>query len=138
MSADSLRIFVGSFPRTLDNKRRLLIPAEFRRLLQGRNVSEKVVYLVRNDRNNANYLSVFDSYLWKDVHQSMPQGLGSKCDMDDTGRIMIPQLYTDHAGLETCVKSTIFAASPNGTHLEIWNRISFDRGYAPENYNPAR
>jgi len=116
-------MFIGEFIHSIDAKKRLAIPAKFRKELG------KDAILTRGLDN---CLFVFPSEQWKQFAEklgSMPLGQGAnrafarlflagatEVDFDSLGRILVPDNLKDYAGLK---KEAVIAGVFN--RLEIWD-----------------
>lgn len=125
---------IGSYQHNIDQKGRVIIPAKYRECLGevfyitcGTDgclfvMPEKQIEVIE-ERIAALPISQTSGF------QRMFYSLASECQPDKQGRILIPQVLRDYAGLEKDV--TIIGA---GTHLEIWNSESWSK--AQSNINP--
>lgn len=116
-------MLIGEYRHTLDSKKRLSLPAKFRKVL-GRRV---VV-----TRGLDACLFLFSTSTWKGIEkklQSLPVGQANtrgmsrfilagatECEIDSLGRILIPDYLKVFAGLETHV--TLAGVSDR---VEIWD-----------------
>lgn len=114
----TMPIFIGEYQHNLDAKKRLAIPAKFRKELG------KDAILTRGLDN---CLFVFPSEQWKDLATKLGQNPGrsytrlllsgaSEVDFDSLGRILVPDNLKDYAGLK---KETVIIGVLN--RLEIWD-----------------
>ena len=121
-------MFIGEYSHTVDDKKRISLPAKFRKELGG-----KVVVT----RGLDNCLFLFPHKTWSKIAEETAKlGLmqadtrgfsrfmfsgASEIDVDSIGRILIPDYLKDFAGL----KSTVVFA---GVHdrIEIWSTTRWD------------
>lgn len=121
-------MFVGEFTHTLDSKRRLSLPAQFRRDLGG-----KVVLT----RGLDTCVFGYPHEEWKRMTQKLNEmSLGQKqsrslnrfllagaieADIDSSGRVLVPQFLADFADLgEKIVLAGV------GTRFEVWDAESWE------------
>ena len=112
--------FVGSFPHSLDAKKRVFIPAKFREELGAE------FYITRKFDP---YLSIYTAEEWEEfvtLISSLPEseaaelqdyllGAAQKCTPDSNGRIILDEKLMKHANIE---KNLVFVGS--GTQIKIW------------------
>lgn len=125
-------VFTGRHVSKLDSKNRVVIPAQYRRLMSERNTEkENSLYMIADERNECAYVAVFDRVGLTDVWPYTNCAQICHRDMENSqGRVVVPEELVAHAGLEDAVESQIIiAASPSGNHFEIWRADNFDRGY---------
>ena len=126
-------MFRGSAPAKIDDKGRLKIPTDFRRLIEERygqdlfvtsvvgdsaliyplpvweEIEQKLVALPSTDRTKVRYLERVNYF-------------GQQVSLDVQGRILIPQLLRERAGMNGDV-----VVSGQLDHLVIWNHDRFSR-----------
>ncbi|MBX4195459.1 division/cell wall cluster transcriptional repressor MraZ [Candidatus Parcubacteria bacterium] len=116
-------MFIGEYAHTVDEKRRISLPAKFRKEL-----GSKVVVT----RGLDNCLFLFPHKAWQAISEETAKlGLmqhdtrgftrfmfsgASEIDVDSMGRILIPDYLREFAGVKS---SAIFAGVHN--RIEIWN-----------------
>lgn len=121
-------LFEGEHRRSLDDKARLVLPAEFRRLL-----GEGVVMTLGQDRT----ISVHPKRDWAKVSSAlqaarrsdprarritrMLYASASRQDLDRQGRISVPPNLREYAGLRKDVVVTGV-----GDRIEIWDAATYD------------
>ena len=121
-------MFSGSYAHSVDSKGRIVIPAKFRSKL-----GEK--FVITKGLNGC--LWVFPERVWPDFRQKLnpksilnSQGLALEryflgaaveCAPDTQGRVPIPRMLLDHAGIkdEICIVGVT-------DRLEIWSRQAWD------------
>ena len=129
-------VFRGSFEHTIDEKGRVSIPSKFREILVGRNDSRLIVtkFILSSFR----CLDVYPYAEWENFEQDLrkkprfdPNFLkietfylsnAQECVVDKQGRILIPPLLRDYAGLE---KDIMFAAALE--KFRIWNSVTWQK-----------
>src|SRR3989344_7148869 len=121
-------MFIGEYIHNLDPKRRIAIPAKFRKKLGKRAVLARGL-----DRS----LSLYPLEEWEKVAQKLselPTGQkdkrsfvrfflagASEVELDSLGRILIPDFLCEHAELkEEAVNTGVFKG------LEIWNKARWE------------
>ena len=125
-------MFMGEYNHTIDAKGRLIIPAKFRELL-----GEEFVLTKGLD----GCLSVYPMDEWKAFEEKLRAlPLTSKeartfarffvagaimCELDKQGRILLPQVLRDFAGLE---KDVVLAGNLN--RIEIWSKANWTESNA--------
>ena len=131
-------MFRGSAPTKIDDKGRLKIPTEFRRLLDERWGGDLFVTSIEGDSAFLYPLAV-----WEEVEQrllSMPSTnsvrrrflervsyFGQPVSLDAQGRLVVPQILRDAAGMEGEV-----VVSGRLDHLVVWNRERFEKRLGDE------
>ncbi len=121
-------MFLGVFQHTIDDKGRLAIPAKFRPT-----VAEGLVMTFGLDR----CLYVWPRDQWNELAEKLAKlpmmnpdarrvarhffASAVETDLDKLGRVVIPQLLRDYAGLRGEV---VVAGMPN--RLELWGQDSWD------------
>ena len=112
--------FVGSYPHSLDAKKRVFIPAKYREELGGE------FYITRKFDP---YLSIYTAKDWDEYVakiSSLPEaeayplqeyllGSAQKCIPDSNGRIILDEKLMKHASI---VKNVVFVGS--GQQIKIW------------------
>ena len=112
--------FVGSFPHSLDAKKRVFIPAKFREELGAE------FYITRKFDP---YLSIYTAEEWEEfvtLISSLPEseaaelqdyllGAAQKCTPDSNGRIILDEKLMRHAGIS---KNVVFVGA--GKQIKIW------------------
>ena len=112
--------FVGSFPHSLDAKKRVFIPAKFREELGAE------FYITRKFDP---YLSIYTAEEWEEfvtLISSLPEseaaelqdyllGAAQKCTPDSNGRIILDEKLMKHAGIS---KNVVFVGA--GKLINVW------------------
>lgn len=118
--------FVGSFPHSLDAKKRVFIPAKFREELGAE------FYITRKFDP---YLSIYTAEEWEEfvtLISSLPEseaaelqdyllGAAQKCTPDSNGRIILDEKLMKHAGI---TKNVVFVGS--GKQIKIWSEETWN------------
>ncbi|MBQ7333109.1 MAG: division/cell wall cluster transcriptional repressor MraZ [Clostridia bacterium] len=118
--------FVGSFPHSLDAKKRVFIPAKFREELGAE------FYITRKFDP---YLSIYTAEEWEEfvtLISSLPEseaaelqdyllGAAQKCTPDSNGRIILDEKLMQHAGI---TKNVVFVGS--GKQIKIWSEETWN------------
>lgn len=129
--------FRGNFTHTVDTKGRVSLPAEFRRILDQQN--ERSVVITNYISEGARCLEGFSRAAWEDFEErlraksrfsSKMQRLenfylsrSAECQVDGSGRILLPAYLRSYAGLE---KELTFTSSIHGFRIwdsRVWNMI---------------
>ena len=131
--------FRGRFDHTLDNKGRVSVPAGFRMEIQklGGAAGDSAPILTRG----ADHLLLYPADTWDGIEEQLGAksdllphvqdyqrfliGGCTECPIDGQGRITIPALLRDHAGLEG--KITLAGVF---NKIEIWNQDRFEAAQA--------
>ncbi|HHD92386.1 MAG TPA: transcriptional regulator MraZ [Candidatus Portnoybacteria bacterium] len=132
-------MFIGEYRHTLDEKRRLAVPAKFRRELgKGAVIT----------RGTDNCLVIYPEKVWQKVAEKLSQLPASKMearkfarvvlagasavDFDKLGRILVPDYLCQYAGLK---KNTVIAGLYD--KLEVWDENNWNkyRGAAEKEVN---
>ena len=124
-------MFRGSAPAKIDDKGRLKIPTDFRRLIEERYGQDLFVTSIVGDS-----ALIYPLPVWEEIEQKLvalpstdPTKLrylervnyfGQQVTLDVQGRILIPQLLRDRAGMNGDV-----VVSGQLDHLVIWNHERF-------------
>ena len=122
-------MFIGEYIHSIDNKKRLAIPARFRKEL-----GEKTILT----RGLDNCLFLYPEEEWKNLAQKLSQlSMGQvsarsftrlilsgavEVEFDNLGRILIPDYLKNYAGLK---KKIVVAGVLN--RLEIWDQENWER-----------
>ncbi len=120
-------MFLGSYEHTLDAKGRLAIPAKLRNSL-----GDKAVLTKSTDR----CLVLYPMEAWNELAAQLSQlspvdrnardlqyfifGGASECDIDAQGRIIVPSLLRQYAGIE----GDVITVGMN-THIVIWSKAAW-------------
>lgn len=123
--------FRGNFTHTIDDKGRVSLPAEFRKILADGN--QHSVVLTNYVSEGSRCLEGFALAAWEDFEQRLrvKSRFGSKlqqlenfyvaraaeCPIDKSGRILVPPHLRSYAGLD---RDVTFTASIHG--FRIWDR----------------
>ncbi|MCE5200383.1 MAG: division/cell wall cluster transcriptional repressor MraZ [Armatimonadota bacterium] len=123
-------MFSGSYEHTVDDKGRTVIPARFRQKL-----GEKFVMT----RGLHGCLWVFPERAWTDVQQKLTPksllddrgvkleryflGAASECVPDRQGRVAIPQMLMNHAGIKGGDSLWVIGLTDK---VEIWTKARWD------------
>ncbi|MEM9554107.1 MAG: division/cell wall cluster transcriptional repressor MraZ [Acidobacteriota bacterium] len=126
-------MFRGSAPAKIDDKGRLKVPTEFRRLLGeqfGREVfvtsitgeSGLVYPLATWEENERKLAQVPSSNRAKQRFLERVNYFGQQLKLDAQGRVVVPQILRERAEIlgEVVVSGRL-------DHLEVWNRDRFDQ-----------
>ncbi len=124
-------MFRGSSPAKIDDKGRLKIPTDFRRVLEDRHGPELFVTSVVGDS-----ALVYPLPVWEEVEARLRAApstdpiktrflervnyFGQQVQLDVQGRILIPQLLRESAGMSGDV-----VVSGQLDHLVVWNHDRF-------------
>lgn len=129
--------FRGNFTHTVDEKGRISLPAEFRRVLNG--VGDEAVVLTNYISDGARCLEGFGLSAWHEFERKLRQksrfspklqklenfylSRAAECPLDGSGRILLPQHLKNYAGVH---KDVTFTSSIHGFRLwdsRVWNQI---------------
>ncbi len=126
-------MFTGHFLNTLDGKGRVSVPSQFRQVLSSKNINSIIIV---NHFDNCLYAYTPES--WRellDVVSKLPQSKKEvkryqrfvissavECQLDKSGRILIPQKHREYAQID---KEVLFAGV--GTRFEIWSKELWDK-----------
>ena len=124
--------FTGEYRHNLDAKGRLIIPARFRDQLG----DEFTV-----TRSLDGCLAMYASTEWQALEDKLNElpmtnekarslkrfllGSAAACELDKQGRILLPQVLRDRAGLDKDI--TLLGV---GDHIEIWNTSTYEEKYS--------
>ncbi len=125
-------MFRGSAPTKIDDKGRLKVPTDFRRFIEERYGPDLFVTSVLGDS-----ALLYPLPVWEEIEgrlQAMPSTdrtkarylervsyFGQQVSMDPQGRILIPQILRESAGMNGDV-----VVSAQLDHLVVWNRDRFE------------
>ena len=125
-------MFMGEYNHTIDTKGRLIIPSKFRDLLGDE-------FIVTKGLDGC--LIVFPKNEWQIIEEKLRKlPLNNKsarkftrflvagattCELDKQGRILLPQVLRDFAGLE---KDVVLAGNLN--RIEIWSKANWTESNA--------
>jgi MraZ protein len=130
--------FVGSFPHSLDAKKRVFIPAKFREELGAE------FYITRKFDP---YLSIYTADDWAEYVEtisSLPEseaadlqeyllGAAQKCTPDSNGRIILDEKLMKHANIS---KNVVFVGS--GKQIKIWSEEAWNERESKRDPNLIR
>ncbi len=127
--------FRGNFAHTVDEKGRVSLPSDFRKILQGAN--EQSIVITNYISDGARCLEGFALSTWKDFEKKLREksrfssqlqklenfylSRASECQIDGSGRILLPQYLRVYAGIE---KDVTFTSSIHGFRVwdtRVWN-----------------
>jgi len=124
-------MFRGSAPTKIDDKGRLKVPTDFRRFIEERYGPDLFVTSILGDS-----ALLYPLPVWEEIEgrlQAMPSTdrtksrflervsyFGQQVSMDQQGRILIPQILRESAGMNGDV-----VVSAQLDHLVVWNRDRF-------------
>jgi len=139
VSGAAVVAFRGNFTHTVDEKGRLSLPSEFRRILT-RHKDESVV-LTNYISEGARCLEGFGLSAWEDFEKKLRQksrfspklqklenfylSRAAECPVDGSGRILLPVHLRSYAGIE---KEATFTSSIHG--FRIWDKRVWDVTFA--------
>lgn len=128
-------MFRGSSPTKIDDKGRLKVPTEFRRLLEERYGETPDVFITSITGESARLYPLSE---WEQIeerlaaapssNQSVQKFLervnyfGAQLKLDAQGRVVVPQILRERAD----VTGEVVVSGRIG-HLEIWNRERFEK-----------
>jgi MraZ protein len=129
--------FRGNFSHALDDKGRVSLPSEFRKVLS--DADEKAVVLTNYISDGARCLEGFGVSAWVEFEEKLREksrfnpklhklenfylSRAAECPIDGAGRILIPQHLRQYAGLE---RDLTFTSSIHGFRVwdaRVWNMI---------------
>ncbi len=131
-------MFRGSSPTKIDDKGRLKVPTEFRRILEEQYGPE--VFITSVDGDSA---KLYPLPVWEEIEARLARVpssnrarqrflervnyFGQQLRLDSQGRVVVPQLLREKAEMvgEVVVSGRI-------EHLEIWNHERFDQKLSDE------
>ena len=130
--------FVGSYPHSLDSKKRVFIPAKFRDDLGDE------FYITRKF---GNYLSIYTAEDWQaqvEKIERLPEsdaeeiqdfilGAAQKCTPDASGRIILDERLMRHAGIE---KNVVFVGA--GRQIRVWSEQAWNERETNRDYSKMR
>jgi MraZ protein len=124
-------MFRGSAPTKIDDKGRLKVPTDFRRFIEERYGPDLFVTSILGDS-----ALLYPLPVWEEIEgrlQAMPSTdrtkarflervsyFGQQVSMDQQGRILLPQILRESAGMNGDV-----VVSAQIDHLVVWNRDRF-------------
>lgn len=136
-SNSSALSFRGNFEHTIDDKGRVSLPSDFRRILSNNNESKVVLTNYISDGYRC--LEGFALSSWEDFENKLRQksrfsaklqklenfylSRAAECTVDGNGRILLPQYLRTYAGIE---KDVTFTSSIYGFRIwdtRVWNLI---------------
>lgn len=127
-------LLYGEYELTLDDKNRLLIPAEYRRSLNP--TDESTTFFIKLGKNNRPWM--YSSARWLELASAGSSGMDpgdedlerdhfnygmtSKLDWDKQGRVVIPERILRKTGTG---KEVMLVGIRD--HLELWNRAAWEQ-----------
>ncbi|HEX9737293.1 MAG TPA: division/cell wall cluster transcriptional repressor MraZ [Thermoanaerobaculia bacterium] len=131
-------MFRGSAATKIDEKGRLKVPSEFRRILEERYGTEVFITSITGDS-----ATLYPLPVWEEIEQRLSlvastnrarqrflervNYFGQQLRLDGQGRVVVPQILREQAEMVGDV-----VVSGRIEHLEIWNRERFDRKLGEE------
>lgn len=128
-------MFRGSAPAKVDEKGRLKVPTDFRRFLEDRYGPDLFVTSLLGDS-----VLIFPLPVWEEIEARLAavpstdraktkylervSYFGQQVRLDGQGRLVIPQLLREAAGMSADVEVVVSARID---HLVVWNRERFAR-----------
>ena len=128
-------MFRGSAPAKVDEKGRLKVPTDFRRFLEDRYGPDLFVTSLLGDS-----VLIFPLPVWEEIEARLAavpstdraktkylervSYFGQQVRLDGQGRLVIPQLLRESAGMSADVEVVVSARID---HLVVWNRERFAR-----------
>lgn len=130
--------FVGSYPHSLDSKKRVFIPAKYRDDLGDE------FYITRKF---GKYLSIYTAEDWQayvEKIEKLPEsdaeeiqdfilGAAQKCTPDASGRIILDERLMRHAGIE---KNVVFVGA--GRQIRVWSEEAWNERETNRDYGKMR
>lgn len=131
-------MFRGSAPAKIDDKGRLKVPTDFRRHIEERYGNELFITSVAGDcalifplpvweEREARLLGMPSTDPIKQRYLERVNHWGQQVQLDAQGRVVIPQLLRDSAGMNGDV-----AVSARLDHLVVWNLERLSRRFAEQ------
>ncbi len=127
-------LLVGEYELTIDDKNRLLIPAEVRRSIVPERDGDAFYLIVGVNRllwlypelNYEQLVSTASPELVPDAdslsYDQLNFAMASRIEWDKQGRVLLPEKMLKRTGLEREI--TLIGA---GNHLELWNRPAWEQ-----------
>jgi MraZ protein len=132
-------MFRGNHPTRVDEKGRLKMPADFRAQLEGHAEAKQVFYITSKDGERA---ELWPIKAWEEIEAILAKipstnpskrkfldvtnYYGAMAEMDNQGRLLLPQILRDKASLTADV--VVFGAQ---TYLEVMNRPTIEAKIEP-------
>lgn len=122
-------MFLGEYQHVVDAKGRVSLPAKFRKELTGDIVVakglEKCLYVFPADAYNVFLSGLMESNDFQSKTRNLRRFFAAGAapgDLDGAGRVSIPQVQREYAGLDKNV-----AVIGNGDRIEIWDAEAWAR-----------
>ena len=127
-------LFTGDYEHSFDQKNRLSIPARFRQLLSPDTVGDKFYLIIAANKRLCLYPDkYFEELVKRDPAELIPDekvlqfeqltfGLARMLEIDNTGRILVPEKMIRRAALG---REVVIIGVKD--HLEIWNRSDWEQ-----------
>ena len=132
-------MFRGDHPTRVDEKGRLKMPADFRAQLEGDAEAKQLFYITSKDGERA---ELWPIKAWEEIEANLAKipstnpskrkfldvtnYYGAMAEMDNQGRLLLPQILRDKASLTADV--VVFGAQ---TYLEVMNRPTIEAKIEP-------
>ena len=132
-------MFRGNHPTRVDEKGRLKMPADFRAQLEGDAEAKQLFYITSKDGERA---ELWPIKAWEEIEANLAKipstnpskrkfldvtnYYGAMAEMDNQGRLLLPQILRDKASLTADV--VVFGAQ---TYLEVMNRPTIEAKIEP-------
>ena len=127
-------MFRGNHPTRVDEKGRLKLPADFRSELEGESEGKQVFYITSKDGERA---ELWPIKAWEEIEANLARipstnpakrkfldvtnYYGAMAEMDNQGRLLLPQILRDKASLTADV--VVYGAQK---YLEVLNRPAIE------------
>lgn len=134
-------MFRGHFTHTVDDKGRVAIPARFREALSG--LQEERLVVTKYGMRGKHCLDVYPLVAWRQLEERLlsrkrfDPALASfrnyyvsgahECQLDGQGRILVPQLLRDYAGLR---RDVIFTGDID--KFRAWDKDAWEQVFASD------
>jgi len=131
-----MRLFIGRYDHTIDQKGRLAVPSRWREMLLG--LHEDRLVLTKHREKELRCVHIYPLSSWEDLHRMFearpPLDMriaalrraylshGQECPIDPQGRVLLPPHLRSYAGLERDVGFV-----GEGRHASLWDRLACDQ-----------
>src|SRR5262245_46859909 len=131
-----MRLFIGRYDHTIDQKGRLAVPSRWREMLLG--LHEDRLVLTKHREKELRCVHIYPLSSWEDLYRKFEaQPLldprtaalrraylshGQECPIDPQGRILLPPHLRSYAGLERDVRFV-----GEGRHASLWDCATCDQ-----------
>ncbi len=132
-----LEDFVGRYHQKMDAKNRIVIPADWRETIKQRNPAQPFVLYAASDLDTNlmiynQFIALYDVKGYQIIRGSINGNNCYRLKIDKQHRILLAEELAEFAFLK---KDIILAASPDKSHMRIWDPKCYDQWNSMTKYH---